>query len=138
MNDPAALMTAEHAWKDAMAAHDRAALEQLVAPDFRLIVGVAGRPLQVMTRERWFGSIHLYEIETASFDDAQTTLAGDIGIVTLLWTQRATVNGADRSATFFITDLWRYEHNNWRVFERHSSRPEPPTASSETLKRFSE
>ncbi len=117
-----------------MAAHDLTALEQIVAPDCRLIIGVAGRPLQIMSRERWLSTIHLYQPESIIFDDTHTTVAGDIGIVTLLWTQKASVNGVDRSATFFITDLWRREDGVWRVFERHSSRPEAPTASSDALR----
>lgn len=137
MDDAAALLAAEHAWTAAMAAHDLPALERIVAPDCRLIVGVSGKPLQVMSRERWLGSIHLYQFESVAFEDVQTTAAGEIGIVTLLWTQKASVNGVDRSATFFITDLWRREQGVWRVFERHSSRPEARTASSEMLSELS-
>ena len=131
------LIAAEHRWTDAMRTHDLAALEQIVAEDCRLIVGVLGRPLQIMSRERWLSTIDLYEPEWVTFDDVQTTVAGDIGIVTMLWTQKATVNGVDRSATFFITDLWRRENGDWRVFERHSSRPETPTASSDELRAMS-
>ncbi len=137
MSDSEALIAAEHAWKEAMAAHDLAALDAIVADDCRLIVGVLGRPLQVMSRERWLGTIHLYEPEWITFDDVQTTVAGDIGVVTMLWSQKATVQGVDRSATFFITDLWRREGGRWRVFERHSSRPEQPTASSDALRDMS-
>lgn len=137
MDDAAALLAAEHSWTAAIAAHDLSALERIIAPEYRLIVGVSGKPLQVMSRERWLGSIHLYQFESVAFEDVQTTAAGEIGIVTLLWTQKASVNGIDRSATFFITDLWRREQGVWRVFERHSSRPEAPTASSEMLSELS-
>jgi ketosteroid isomerase-like protein len=137
MNDSDALIAAEHAWKDAMAAHDRAALDRIVAPDCRLIVGVAGRPFQIMSRERWLGTIHLYEPEWIRFDDLQVTVAGDIGIVSILWTQKATVQGVDRSATFFVTDIWRRDNGEWRVIERHSARPEAPTASSDALRDLS-
>ncbi len=137
MDDAAALLAAEHAWTAAMAAHDLPALERIVAPDCRLIVGVTGKPLQVMSRERWLGTIHLYQVESVAFEDVQTTVAGDIGIVTLLWTQKASVSGVDRSATFFVTDLWRREPGGWQVFERHSSRPETPAASSDVLSELS-
>lgn len=138
MNDADALIAAEHAWTEAMKAHNLDALEQIVAPDCRLIVGVAGRPFQIMSRERWLSTIHLYEPEWIRFDDVQVTVAGDVGIVSILWTQKATVQGVDRSATFFVTDIWRRDDGTWRVIERHSARPETPTASSDALRDMSQ
>lgn len=138
MSDVEALIAAEHAWTNAMKAHDRAALERIVAPDCRLIVGVAGRPFQIMSRERWLGTIHLYQPEWIRFDDIQVTVAGDVGIVSILWSQKAAVDGVDRSATFFVTDIWRREGAGWQVIERHSARPETPTASTDALRDMSE
>ena len=44
----------------------------------------------------------------------------------MLWRQRASLRGADRSAQFTLTDIWVKQANGWRLAERHSSRPEHP------------
>jgi len=64
-----------------------------------------------------------------TIDDIHARVYGDVGVVTLIWTQRAFVSGGERSGTFFITDIWLKTPDGWRITERHSSRPEPATAA---------
>lgn len=119
----------EQAWANAMQARDLSELNRLVADDFFVTIAAQGLPLQVTQRERWLASMPNYEIREMSLDDIHAHVYGDVAVVTLLWTQRAFVNGGERSGTFFITDIWRSIGNEWRVAERHSSRPEPASAA---------
>ena len=108
-----------------MQTRDLTQLNELVADDFFVTIAAQGMPLQITRRERWLSVMPNYEIQEMTIDDIRVQVYGDFAVVTLLWTQRATVNGNDRSGTFFITDIWRNTENGWRVAERHSSRPEP-------------
>jgi hypothetical protein len=47
----------------------------------------------------------------------------------MLWRQTATLLGQDRSAEFMLTDIWVMQGDEWRLAERHSSRPEHPGAA---------
>lgn len=123
------LIALERAWANAMQTRDISQLDELVTPDFTMIIAVQGAPIQVTQREKWLAVMPFYDIREMTIDDIRAQVYGDVGIVTLLWTQRAFVKGGERSGTFFITDIWRNTVNGWRVAERHSSRPEPANAA---------
>ncbi len=119
----------ERKWADAMHSGDLATLDAMVTRDFHVAIAAQGMPLQVTPREPWLKVMPLYQIQEMTIDDIRAQIYGDIAVVTLLWTQKATVQGRDRSGTFFITDIWRKTPQGWQVAERHSSRPEPATAN---------
>jgi ketosteroid isomerase-like protein len=56
----------------------------------------------------------------------QIHVYGDTAVVLMLYTQKATVRGQDRSGQLVITDIWVNGSKGWRIVERHSSRPEVP------------
>lgn len=117
---------AEREWNDAIDRRDRAAMESFLAPSYFLAVGVSGRPLQIVPRDRWLQSLDLYDIRSYSFDDMHVNVYGDVAVVTMLFSQDAVVGPQrrDRSAQFFLTDVWVRNGGRWMVAERHSSRPE--------------
>lgn len=123
------LVELEHAWANAMRTRNIEKLNDMVVDDFFLAIAVQGMPLRVTYREHWLSVMPSYEIQEMTLDDIRVSVYGEIAIVTLLWTQRAIVQGGDRSGTFFITDIWRKTDKGWLVAERHSSRPEPATAN---------
>ena len=123
-----AVRAAEQEWNAAIDRRDAAAMQGFLAPTYFLAVGVQGRPVQVIPRETWLASLPLYDIRSYSIDDMRVNVYGDVAIVTMLFTQEAVVGPErrDRSAQFFITDVWVRHPEGWRVAERHSSRPEQP------------
>lgn len=125
-----AVRTAEQEWNAAIDRRDAAAMQRFLAPTYFLAVAVQGRPAQVIPRETWLGSLALYDIRSYSIDDMRVNVYGEVAIVTMLFTQDAVVGPErrDRSAQFFITDVWVKHPDGWRVAERHSSRPEQPRA----------
>jgi ketosteroid isomerase-like protein len=123
------LIELEHAWANAMRTRDIQKLGDMVVDDFILVIAVQGMPARVTQREHWLSVMPAYEIQDMTLDDFRVSVYGDVAIVTLSWTQRAMVQGGERSGTFFITDVWRMTDRGWLVAERHSSRPEPATAN---------
>ena len=119
---------AEQEWNAAIDRQDAAAMQHFLAPGYFLAIGVHGRPVQIVPREVWLESLPLYDIRSYSIDDLHVNVYGDVAIVRMLFTQEAVVGPErrDRSAQFFITDVWVRHSDGWRVAERHSSRPERP------------
>ena len=119
------VLAAEDQWLHAVLQRDVAAAEQILHPDYVLIVGIEGQPLRVHTRAQWLEMLPHYRISAHSITDRQVRLYGDVAVVTLLWTQTAQTPGSrDISGNFLLTDIWTFADGVWRVTERHSSRQE--------------
>ncbi len=118
----------EKQWAAAIKRQDAAAMSQFLAESYFLAIAAAGRPLQVVPREEWLATLKDYVTESSTIDDIRVGVYGDTAVVLMLYTQKATVRGRDRSAQFVLTDIWVKQKDGWRVAERHSSRPEPAPA----------
>jgi ketosteroid isomerase-like protein len=118
----------EKRWNNAIQAQDLTQMSQFLADNYFLAVGIQGRPLQVVPRERWLENLKFYKIHSHSIDDIKIQVNGNTAVVLMLFTQKATVGRppTDRSAQFVLTDIWVKQKDGWRVTARHSSRPEQP------------
>ncbi len=119
----------EREWAAAFQAKDIFALQNLMADGYALIIGVQGMPLQVVPRNAWLEDLHDYQINLVSIDHIHVRAYGDVAVAVMLWRQEATLGGRDRSAQFMLTDIWVRQNGEWRMAERHSSRPEHPGAA---------
>jgi ketosteroid isomerase-like protein len=120
-----ALREAEDRWLKALLARDTAAADDILHPDYRLIIGIEGQPLRVMPRRQWLALLPDYRITGHSITDRRVSLYGDTAVVVMLWSQTATAPGdRDISGNFLLTDIWQNTPDGWRVIERHSSRQE--------------
>ena len=130
----ATIRDAQERWMQAWRAGDRATLERLLDPEFALVV--SARPADRIDRAAWLHTaLGGYACESFRYDAMQVRDLGDVVVVSSLATQRATAFGVDRSGTFFLTDVWRRAPDGaWRVVARHSSHPEPATASAGALR----
>jgi hypothetical protein len=76
-----------------------------------------------MSRADWLDAA--YKIEAYEFKELVAKRFGtDVVVVTSYYTQKAIVDGRDRSGDFFLTDVWVRDGKRWRVAWRHSSEPE--------------
>jgi ketosteroid isomerase-like protein len=128
-------------WAAALIKQDTARLQQILSSQFALIV--SENPRQSAPRAAWFALLPQYR--TRAFAIRELTVRvlarsppwhkwSDLAISSFLVDLQATVQGADRSATLFITDVWRLEGGRWRVVARYSSLPEPPSAGTAALR----
>lgn len=98
---------------DAWIAHDRAALERFMAPDYALVgAAFAGR---AMERARWLEvAIGSYVAQSCTFADPLVRLvsAGSprVAAMDAVWTQVAHNGERDLSGRYWITDVWREAH----------------------------
>jgi ketosteroid isomerase-like protein len=120
-------------WMQAWRERDRATLEQLLAPDFALVV--SAQPSQSVARAAWLPmALSGYSCDTFEYRNMQVRDFVDLVVVSSIGVQRATAFGVDRSGEFFLTDLWRpTADGTWQVFARYSSHPESQTLSANAL-----
>ncbi len=119
----------ERQWAAAIQKQDVAAMSNFLSGRYFLAIGVQGEALKIVPREAWLGTLKFYVTTSFKIDDIHVHVYGDTAVALMLYSQKATVKGQDRSAQFLITDVWIKEAGGWRVAERHSSRPEQPVAA---------
>jgi len=134
MTDIAAIIAdRSNRWMQAWVEQDRSSLENTLAPDFALVV--SANPTQPMARERWLATCDVYRCSSFAYRDvAVRELAPGLAVMSSIADQKASLNGVDRSGSFFLTDVWRLEGDgSWRVCARYSSHPEPSGASAKAI-----
>lgn len=119
----------ERQWAAAFQRKDVAALQKMMADGYSLVIAVESLPLQVVPRNAWLEALADYSITEASVDHLHVRMYGDVAVAVMLWRQTATLHGEDRTAVFMLTDIWVNVDGEWRLAERHSSRPEHPGAA---------
>lgn len=132
----AAIVDRSKRWMQAWVEQDRAVLEDSLAPDFALIV--SAMPEQLFERDRWLATCDVYRCSSFGYRNVQVReLAPGFAVMSAIAEQRASLGEADRSGSFFLSDVWRLEPDGkWRVCARYSSHPEPVGISSKALEDF--
>jgi ketosteroid isomerase-like protein len=120
----------EKSFAAAIKTQDTLQAKKFQSDTYFLAVGVQGMPLQITPRERWLSNLKDYYVtESFSIDDVKVNVYGNTAVAMLLYSQKATFHGQDRSAQFVLTDIWVKGDKGWVIAERHSSRPEIPLAT---------
>ena len=114
----------EKSFATAIKSQDTSQTEKFLSDTYFLAIGVQGTTLQIIPRERWLLGLKDYVTESFSIDDIKVNVYGNTAVALLMYSQKATVRGQDRSAQFMLTDIWIKEDIGWKIAERHSSRPE--------------
>ena len=96
---------------------------------------VQGMPIQIVQRQAWLNMLKDYYVtESFTIDDIKVNVYDNTAVAMLMFTQKATVRGQDRSGQFVLTDIWHKGKNGWLIAERHSTRPGPPVPAGMQLK----
>ena len=120
-------------WMQAWMDQDRAALEMLLAPDYSLIV--SSLPEQRFDREAWLNTaVGPYRCTKFGYRHVQVRELGSLAIFSAIADQEAELGGADRSGSYWVTDIWRQNESGWQVCARYSSRPEQQGPSTQALR----
>jgi ketosteroid isomerase-like protein len=98
---------------------DQEAAAEVLDADFALVLVQPVRG--VVPRERWLASLPDYVVHSYDVQERVVDVNGDCAAVLHRAEMRATVNGADRSGLFTISDIWRLRDGRWRIWRRHST-----------------
>ena len=115
----------EIAWTEAVRAQDKGLIESFLAPDYTLTVA---QPAGLIFTDRatWLkNATTTYKVHDFAFKEIAVRRYGDVAVVSSIYTQRATVNGRERSGDAFLTDVWVKVSGKWKVSARYSSDPKP-------------
>jgi len=114
------VLALERRFQAAVADRDLAVLEDLLAPEFRLTTGRAAAP--VRTRSEYLAlTAGSYVIEGWEFEDLDVVPLGDAAVVRARYRQRGSMDGADRTGVFLLTDVWATRGDRPQLVTRHSS-----------------
>lgn len=126
--DFAAVRATSERWMRAWVDQDLGRLDAFLAPDFALIIGNA--PGACVSRGDWLAMVPRYVCTRFAYHDVQCRALDDLVLMSAIAEQQASVDGADRSGRFFVTDAWRRTGDGWQVAARYSTRAEPARESS--------
>ena len=119
----------EHRFQTAVADRDVAVLEELLAPEFTLTTGRAAAP--VRTRAEYLElTATSYVIEGWEFEALDVVPLGDAALVRTRYRQRGSMDGADRTGVFLLTDVWATREGRPQLVARHSSALEESCTSA--------
>ena len=109
----------EERWRAAEVTGDTATLDDLTAPEFRL-VGPLGF---VLTRDQWLQRYQDGGLVTSSLDwrEVDTRVVGDTAVSIGVHDQRATYQGRPADGTFRSTHVWQRRGDGWRLLSMQLS-----------------
>lgn len=114
-------------WMTAWVDQDLAALDGFLAPDYALVIGNA--PSARIARAEWLAMVPRYVATHFAYHDVQLRALDELVVMSAIQEQKASVDGADRSGRFFLTDIWRRAGDGWQVAARYSTRADPAQGS---------
>jgi hypothetical protein len=98
---------------------DTKTMKRLVGSEYTL--RVADDPERTVLRSQWGQPSSKYKIE--SFEErhhAARKFADNLAAVSLILTQKASLNGRDRSGDFYLVDIWKKNGDQWQLIARYS------------------
>jgi ketosteroid isomerase-like protein len=117
----------EKSFDAAIKTQDTTETKKFQMETYFLAYTVQGMPIQIVPRQAWLNVLKdSYVTESFTIDDIKVNVYGNTAVAMLMFTQKATVRGQDRSGQFVLTDIWNKGNNGWLIAERHSTRPGPP------------
>ena len=120
------IIALEKSFASAIQSRDSSQTKKYQADSYFLAFTVQDMPIQIVPKQRWLEVLGNYVTESYSIDDIKVNVYGNTAVAMLMFTQKATVNGKDRSGQFVLTDIWVKGDTGWLITERHSSRPGLP------------
>jgi hypothetical protein len=110
----------ENDWIQATQRKDQAALDSILAPEFT--VSSSESPENPLSRADWIQrALTGYDIR--SYEQRSMVIRAFVGVavVSFVQSQKATLDGKDRSGDYMIVDLWEASHNKWQVSARYQA-----------------
>jgi hypothetical protein len=122
-NDFDDILGASERWMQAWQDQDRDTIEEILAPDFALVV--ASAPHFRLNREPWIElAVGAYVCSRFAYEHVQFhRLSDELVVMSAIADFDAKLGGKDRSGRFFVTDIWKKSNAGWTVCARYSSPP---------------
>jgi hypothetical protein len=117
--------TLENRWMRAWVNGDVKSLKALTARNFRMVLGA--RPAAILDAPSWLEAAkERFLCDSYRFGDIYVRDAGAVAVFATQLSLRASMDDADWSGDYWVTDIWRKSsvRRQWRMVERILSRPD--------------
>lgn len=127
------VVEAANRWMQAWVQRDSAVLDEMLAPDFALIVSAT--PDVRLDRSAWLETACTrYVASEFSYTHVQVReLAAGLAVMSSIAEFTAEIDGMPRTGPLFVVDVWRRCEGRWRVCSRYSSSPEPGGSAASAI-----
>lgn len=119
-DDAADIRRLEAQWGQAFLANDYAAIERIVAPEFKLMRVEAGRP-EFTGRARWLGNSRQLTFQEFEAKVTDVIVAGRTAVATVDGRWKVSRGHQSRDERFIVSDTWVKRNGRWTAVFRHSS-----------------
>lgn len=118
-------------WMAAAGAKDAETLDQMMAPEYRLVImTMDGTFHEVVDRETWISETLRRDIQDFAYIDVHVQVDGNVAVMTSRSASSATIArdegehsaGTTRRIQPHLTDIWVRRNGQWWVALRHSIR----------------
>ncbi len=120
-DDRSDITALEDKWGKAFLTADYATVDQIVAPEFKLLRVESEGAAEFTPRDRWLANakrMTFNEYETRVID---VSLVGDTAVATVEGRWKVSMAGrGSRDERFVLTDTWVKRDGNWQAMFRHS------------------
>lgn len=120
------IVALEKAWGEAFLKKDKAYLEKLVAPEFKLMNSDEGK-VEFTPRERWMANVDGFVFHEFEVDTVDVVVNGDTAVATSTgrWKIGRVGLPGTRDRGFILTDTFVRRNGAWQVIFRHADSPVP-------------
>ena len=116
---PTSEITAANAkWTAAVAKKDMAAVQTIVAPEFRLTSGAATSK-ETVQRAVWLANLSKMQIADYQTEITDLEIHGDTAISTVTGSWNVALGNEKRNDKFKLIDVWVHRPSGWQVVRRH-------------------
>ncbi|HEX8570211.1 MAG TPA: nuclear transport factor 2 family protein [Caulobacteraceae bacterium] len=112
----AEIEAAEAAWSQALIAKDAAALERLLAPEFRL---EGAHSAEATPRDRWLANLGRMDIRSYVTRVTAVRVDGDTAVADVSGDWSIARGGQTLTDAFVLQDTWVKRDGQWRVARRY-------------------
>ncbi len=130
-DDAADIRALEERWGASFLNGDRAFLEGILAPEFKLM-RAADEKVLFTPRASWLATLGNYKFHSFDVRVADVSVVGDTAVATIQGGWKISYTGrGTREEKFILSDTWVKRDGRWQVVYRHStpfgtvSTPEP-------------
>lgn len=115
----------EKRWEEATLQKNKAALEQLMSPEY-VLVGLGPKGMQEVPRDAWLKNLAMMQIDAYQAEIKRVRIYGDSAVVNIEGSWKVSLGPNKIDEAFLLTDVWIKRDDRWQVVLRHSARGSRP------------
>jgi ketosteroid isomerase-like protein len=110
----------ELSWAQAVKDRDLVLLDRVLGSEFTLTTGRPG--FEIASRQQYLEVTRdRYVVDWFAFERLEVRVYEEAAVVRSRYRQRGSMDGADRSTAYLMTDVWIHRGGSWTCVARHAT-----------------